>query len=219
MPPEPTGRGEHGAHLRVALAPDAPIVAAGLAAIIADGGPDTVLVELPRDGVGLGEIDLVLYDPVHEVPAAFRGLAAWNRPTLVAFSWSVRADTVTRAQAQGAVALLSKDLEPWRLMKALRAVHSGNLVGYTVSVDDDLPARRRSRRPDGLTARELEMLELITRGLSNEEIASSLYLSINSVKTYIRTAYRKIGVNRRPQAVLWGVHHGFGADASVGARR
>jgi NarL family two-component system response regulator LiaR len=217
VPPEPPSRGGERSHLRVALAPDAPIVAAGLAAIIATGGPDVALVELPAEGTGLAEVDLVLYDPVHEVPTVFRGVAAWNRPALVAFSWSVRADTVTRARSQGAVALLSKDLEPWRLLRALRSIHSGDLVGYTVAVDDGLPTRRRSRRPDGLTARELEMLELITRGLSNEEIASSLYLSINSVKTYIRTAYRKIGVNRRPQAVLWGVHHGFGADASVGA--
>ncbi|MFB9314568.1 response regulator transcription factor [Nocardioides plantarum] len=216
MPPEPVTRAA--APVRIALAPDAPIVAAGLAAIVA-GELDIALVELPTEGAGFAEVDLVLYDPVHEVPESLRGVAAWNRPPLVAFSWSVRADTVTRARAQGAIALLSKDLEPWRLLRALRAVHRGDLAGFTVTVDDDLPARRRSRRPDGLTARELEMLELITRGLSNEEIASSLYLSINSVKTYIRTAYRKIGVNRRPQAVLWGVHHGFGADASVGARR
>lgn len=204
--------------MRVALAPDAPIVAAGLAAMIATTS-DMVLVDLPREGSALTDVDVVLYDPVNEVPASFRGVAAWNRPALVAFSWSVRADTVTRARAQGAVALLGKDLEPWRLLGALRSASTGDLKAYTVTVEDGLPTRRRSQRPDGLTARELEMLELITRGMSNEEIASSLYLSINSVKTYIRTAYRKIGVNRRPQAVLWGVHHGFGADASVATSR
>ena len=48
------------------------------------------------------------------------------------------------------------------------------------------------------------MLALITQGLSNQEIADRTYLSINSVKTYIRTAYRKIGVTRRSQAVALG---------------
>ena len=45
-------------------------------------------------------------------------------------------------------------------------------------------------------------------GLSNDEIARRLYLSINSVKTYIRSAYRKIGVTRRTQAAMWWVEHG-----------
>ena len=61
-----------------------------------------------------------------------------------------------------------------------------------------------------LSPRETEVLQMITEGLSNDEIARRLYLSINSVKTYIRTAYRKIGVTRRPQAVLWGVQQGWG---------
>ena len=53
------------------------------------------------------------------------------------------------------------------------------------------------------------MLALITQGLTNQEIADKAYISINSVKTYVRTAYRKIGVSRRAQAVSWGMDHGF----------
>jgi two-component system, NarL family, response regulator LiaR len=64
--------------------------------------------------------------------------------------------------------------------------------------------------------RESEVIALITQGLSNQEIADRCYLSINSVKTYIRTAYRKMGVARRSQAVLWGIQHGFEPD--VGRR-
>ena len=56
------------------------------------------------------------------------------------------------------------------------------------------------------------MLALITQGLSNQEIAERSYLSINSVKTYIRTAYRKIGVTRRSLAVGWGLRNGFVPD-------
>lgn len=52
------------------------------------------------------------------------------------------------------------------------------------------------------------MLDLIARGLSNQEIADAAYLSINSVKSHIRTAYRKLGVTRRSQAVGWVLQSG-----------
>jgi two-component system, NarL family, response regulator LiaR len=60
----------------------------------------------------------------------------------------------------------------------------------------------------GLTGREVEVLELIAEGLTNQEIADRIYISINSVKTYIRSAYRKIGVNSRSQAAVWSLQHG-----------
>jgi DNA-binding CsgD family transcriptional regulator len=64
-------------------------------------------------------------------------------------------------------------------------------------------------RSDGLTAREAEVVALITQGLSNTEIATRCYLSINSVKSYIRGAYSKIEVTSRSQAVLWAIQHGL----------
>lgn len=69
------------------------------------------------------------------------------------------------------------------------------------------------RRDVGLSPREAEVLALITQGLTNLEIAERSYVSINSVKTYIRAAYRKIGVTSRSQAVRWGMQHGFEPDA------
>ena len=59
----------------------------------------------------------------------------------------------------------------------------------------------------GLSARESEVLALITQGYTNNDIAARSYLSINSVKSYIRSAYRKIGVERRSQAVRWGMEN------------
>ncbi len=53
------------------------------------------------------------------------------------------------------------------------------------------------------------MLELITNGYSNAEISRLLYLSINSIKTYVRTTYRKIGAETRAHAIVWGVRHGL----------
>jgi DNA-binding CsgD family transcriptional regulator len=65
---------------------------------------------------------------------------------------------------------------------------------------------------EGLTDRESEILALITQGHSNAEVATLTHLSPNTVKSYIRTIYRKIDVTSRTQAVLWGVHHGLTPD-------
>ena len=46
-------------------------------------------------------------------------------------------------------------------------------------------------------------------GMSNGDIAGAMHLSIDSVKTHVRSAYRKMGVTSRTQAVLWGIRHGF----------
>jgi NarL family two-component system response regulator LiaR len=54
------------------------------------------------------------------------------------------------------------------------------------------------------------VLALVCSGLSNAEIAERLHLSPNSVKSYIRSAYRRIEATTRSQAVVWGIEHGFG---------
>jgi DNA-binding NarL/FixJ family response regulator len=99
------------------------------------------------------------------------------------------------------------------LVAALEAVHAGE------TVISDAPARARSAagldwpgRGEGLSDRESEILALITQGKSNAEVAKLTYLSPNTVKSYIRTIYRKINVGSRTQAVLWGVKHGFTPD-------
>ena len=77
-----------------------------------------------------------------------------------------------------------------------------------------VPTRGRTRRPPvatgpgaehGLTARESEVLALIAQGLSNKEVAERAFVSLNTVKTFIRSAYRKIGVERaQPGRALGG---------------
>ncbi len=75
--------------------------------------------------------------------------------------------------------------------------------------------RRRGEPPSclcveaALTRREVEILGDIVKGFSNVEITQRRSLSTNSVKSYIRSAYRKIGVTSRSQAVSCGLHHGF----------
>ena len=68
-----------------------------------------------------------------------------------------------------------------------------------------------------LTPRELDVIRLITQGMSNREIADSLFLSVNSVKSYVQVAYRKIDATSRSQAVLWGARHGL-LDGVVAGR-
>lgn len=60
---------------------------------------------------------------------------------------------------------------------------------------------------DDLTDRELEILRCITNGLSNRQIVETLFISINTVKTYVRSIYGKIGAESRAHAIIWGVQH------------
>ena len=71
-------------------------------------------------------------------------------------------------------------------------------------------SRDAARLATGLTEREVAVLELIAAGLSNDQIAAELFVSINTVKTYVRTAYRRIGAKSRSQAVIWAMQHGLG---------
>jgi DNA-binding NarL/FixJ family response regulator len=93
---------------------------------------------------------------------------------------------------------------------ALEAIHRGEKVVSPVPSRRQVPASLDwPGRQQGLSSREAEIVALVTQGHGNAEIAERMCLSINSVKTYIRSAYRKMGVTNRAQAVLWGVDHGF----------
>lgn len=64
----------------------------------------------------------------------------------------------------------------------------------------------------GLSPREGEVLALIAQGLSNEQIAARAFLSPNTVKSYIRSAYRKIDVTTRTHAVIWALSNDIACD-------
>ena len=66
------------------------------------------------------------------------------------------------------------------------------------------------RLPAGLTEKEFRIIGLIGAGLRNEQVAEEASLSINSVKSYIRVAYQKIGVTERQGAIRWANAHGLG---------
>ena len=179
---------------------------------------DTIeIVELDLNTTVGRQVDITLYDTFggtrtnrEEVALlAANGLAG----KVVIYSWSLDPALVAEALAAGASAYLSKGLTARELAAALHAVHRGEpqpppeRAGSTTVIGGDWPGRE-----EGLTQREAEVLALITQGLSNIQIAESANLSINSVKTYIRNCYRRIGVTDRSNAILWGVKHGFRPD-------
>jgi DNA-binding NarL/FixJ family response regulator len=202
--------------LRLAIVNDYEMVVAGVAAMLAPHSGRVAVVELDAQMPVVSDVDVILYDTFGQVQGDGVDLAELvdgGSARVVIFSWNTQPDLVHRALAKGAAGYLSKAMTGDEIVAALEAIQAGELV-----TPDFVDTRGRSAngewpgRDTGLTAREAEVLALITQGLSNQEIAERSYLSINSVKTYIRTAYRKIGVTRRAQAVVWGMKNGFEPD-------
>ena len=160
---------------------------------------------------------MILYDTFGQVQGDgvdLEDLLSGSAAKVAIFSWNVQPELVQRSIAQGARGYLSKGLQGEALVHAIEQVHAGKVVVPTGVAVRDKVAGDWPGREFGLSAREAEIVALITQGLSNQDIAERSYLSINSVKTYIRTAYRKMGVTSRSQAVLWGVEHGFQPDVT-----
>lgn len=200
--------------IRLAIVNDYAVVVAGLASFLAEEGID--VVETGASAPVISDVDLVLYDTFGQIQGDGIDLEGFVRDSgakVVIYSWNLQPDLVQRAVEGGASGYLSKALTGQEILAALERIVSGEVVILTgehetsVGGAGDWPGRSA-----GLSPREAELLTLITQGLSNQEIADRAYLSINSVKTYIRSAYRKIGVDRRTKAVLWGVANGFEPD-------
>jgi NarL family two-component system response regulator LiaR len=199
--------------IRVAIVNDYDLVVAGVAAMLAPHYERVAVVELDSNLPVVSNVDVILYDTFGQVQGDgvdLEDLVHGSGSRVVIFSWNTQPDLVERAIRKGACGYLSKELSSEEVVDALESVHEGKIVvpqpnpGRVHDAEGDWPGREV-----GLTAREAEVLALITQGFSNQEIAERSYLSINSVKTYIRTAYRKIGVTRRAQAVVWGMKNGF----------
>jgi DNA-binding NarL/FixJ family response regulator len=199
--------------IRIAIVNDYELVVAGLAAALAPYADQVAVVEIEVDSPVVCDVDVVLYDTFGQAQGDVADLDRLVRDSgasVVVFSWNVQPQLVARTIARGAAGYLSKALTAKELVEAIQAVHAGDVVTPPgVEASDVLPAQEWSCQDAGLSAREAEILALITQGFSNREIAERSYLSINSVKTYIRAAYRKVGVTRRPQAIVWGLTHGF----------
>jgi NarL family two-component system response regulator LiaR len=200
----------------VAIVNDYELVVVGVAALLQPYSDRVEVVELDSNLPVLRDVDVILYDTFGQVQGRSIDIASLRdggKAKVAVYSWNLHHELVEESLEAGASGYLSKGLEADELVESIERIHAGDTVvpsgggSVTPRPDSDYPGKKQ-----GLTVRESEILALITQGLSNKEIAERSYLSINSVKTYIRTAYRKIGAERRSQAVLWGIKHGFEPD-------
>jgi NarL family two-component system response regulator LiaR len=204
--------------MRLAIINDYEVVIRGLAQMLQPYGDVVEVVELDAQLPVQEPVDIALYDTFAQTQGHGQDVSELVRNPLVrrvaVYTWNIDDLLIRRALAQGVAAYLSKALSAPEMVAALLAVHAGERVvsapppaGEVPVAGGDWPGRQ-----EGLTAREAEVIALITQGLSNAEIAERASLSINSVKSYIRTSYRKMNVTSRTNAVLWGMGHGFAPD-------
>lgn len=210
--------------IAVALINDYPLVVQGLRAMLAPFHHRVKVVELDTRTTGVvTPVDVALYDSFGRgttslVPAG--RLADDGRvPKAVLYTWVDDPSVAEEAARRGLHGVISKTICGEALVQAIEAVHAGESLFSAPNPDGphDLPPTPATPRwpgaQAGLTQREAEMISLITQGLTNADIASTAFLSPNSVKSYIRSAYRKIGVVRRSQAVIWGMENGMALGA------
>jgi DNA-binding NarL/FixJ family response regulator len=180
------------------------VVDAGLRAVLASAPDVEVLETYPAFGV---IPDVIVYDAVaieaDDGVELFTVIKEQDSAVLV-LGRDLRPDLAARALAHGADAVFSLEAESATIQAIIRAAATGEL-------EDESPDGRAGvlGADHGLTMRESQVLGEITRGLRNDEISELLGLSKNTIKSYIRSAYRKIEVETRSQAVAWCLTHGF----------
>jgi DNA-binding NarL/FixJ family response regulator len=209
--------------IRVLIADDQALVRAGLSALLAaeddievvgvaaDGdeavalarstAPDVVCLDIRmpgRDGISVAR---ELCGPDAEQPV----------PVLVLTTFDLD-DYVFGALEAGASGFLLKDADPETIVHAVREVAAGRGTldqALTHRVLREFAGRRRLQPvtlqggADVLTAREREILLLLARGMSNEEIAAELVVEVSTVKSHLARMMPKLGVRSRLQAVVW----------------
>ena len=117
-------------------------------------------------------------------------------------------EQVFAAVKAGAAGYLLKDVQPQELGDAIRTVHAGDAQlhpSIALKLMREVAAGAREKDADGLTARELEVLKALARGMSNKEIAAELGVAEKTVKTHVSSILRKLQVADRTQAALYAV--------------
>jgi DNA-binding NarL/FixJ family response regulator len=212
---------------RVVIADDQALVRGGFRMIL-EAQPDIQVVGEAADGYQAVDQarklqpDVVLMDirmpGLDGIEATRRLLADASMPLRVLMLTTFDLDEyVYQAMRAGASGFLLKSVDPAELAHAVRVVAAGDaLLAPTIT-------RRLLERflhlpppgsapPEGLgdlTARELEVLTLMARGLSNAEIATALFLSETTVKTHVAHLFQKLGLRDRVQAVITAYESGL----------
>ena len=221
------------AKIRVLIVDDQALLPAPAYAVIVDAQPDMMVVGEAANGsnavrlVEQIEPNIVLMDirmPEMDGVEATRRIFAppVSRPPnrrryglwlLTTFNLDDRAAKAIRYGASG---FLLKDTTPDHLQAAIRTVHAGNAVLAPNDLQRLLEGEFKSRLPvptayESLTEKEIEVLKLLARGMSNTEIAKQLYISESTVKTHVGSMLRKLGLRDRVQIVVFAYQHGIHA--------
>jgi DNA-binding NarL/FixJ family response regulator len=203
--------------IRVLLVDDHPVVRSGLAGLLG-GEPDIEVVGEASDGrEGVERAvelvpDVVLMDlrmPEMDGVEATALIAASGGPRVLVLTTYDTDTDILRAVEAGATGYLLKDTPRDELVEAVRAASRGETV-----LAPPLAAKlmRQVRSNDQLTARELEVLGLVSRGMSNGDIAKELFIGEATVKTHLLHVFDKLGVSDRTAAVTTAMRLGVLRD-------
>lgn len=219
--------------IRVVVADDQTAVRDGLVLML-DLLPEISVVGAAADGVqalALAEEhrpDAMLVDlhmPVLDGIETTRRLTH-DHPDIAVVVLTTYADdaSILEALRAGARGYLTKNAGRADIARALHGAVNGQavldrdvqatLLGITGAPPS--PAPTTVPRPDDLTAREAEVLALIAQGLTNRDIAASLYLSAHTVKTHINRIFAKTGATTRSKAILYAQSHGLSGPRPTG---
>ncbi len=209
-----------GTPLHVAVVSRHELIRVGLHHLLSTDPSRAVVADLSHRHSQLRGHDVAVYDLNGLVDSTVDDLSQLLRSgvPVVALEPHARADLGRGALAAGVAAVVPMSITAPHLLDVLDQAAAGRRRGEPARRSEDNRAEV-ARRFD-LSPRELCVLELIGRGLSNIEIAERVYLSVNTIKTCIRSAYGKIGVQSRSQAVLWVIenHLGTPTDPSPSPR-
>src|SRR5215469_11857325 len=214
--------------LRIVIADDQASVREGLVVLLG-GMPDIDVVGAAADGeqaielVATHQPDAILLDlhmPVLDGINATRRITA-EHPEVAVVVLTTYADdsSVLDALHAGARSYLTKDADHADIAQALHAAVGGltvfdprvhaTLLAATAAPPTPEPARD-APPPDGLTQREVEILRMIARGMTNPEIAAQLFLSNHTIKTHISRIFAKTGSRDRAAAIGYAHRHNIG---------
>jgi two-component system NarL family response regulator len=200
--------------IRVLIVDDHPTFRMGLAALVNSQPDMTVAAEFDSGERAVetyepGKFDVVLMDlrlpGMGGVEATLGIMTRDPQARIVVLTTYDTDEDVYRAIQAGAKSYLLKDMSTEQIIGTLRAVHGG-LAELPSTVAQRLDERLKRQN---LTAREQEVLLLLVKGRSNKEIAASLFISEETVKSHLKTLFGKLGVRDRTDAAISAIRHGI----------